>query len=98
MGAGVAYGVGKLIGFLVQMIGSSGFADWHVDRRQRAGMRACTTIALRWSARVSPLCCSASSCSALCSVSFFPPQNSDYSRVNVTLPPGSDAEADRGGR
>ena len=23
------------------------------------------------------------------SMSFFPPQNSDYSRVNITLPPGS---------
>ena len=29
--------------------------------------------------------------------SFFPPQNDDYSRVNITLPPGTHAQADRGG-
>ena len=29
--------------------------------------------------------------------SFFPPQNDDYSRVNIILPPGSTLEANRSG-
>ena len=88
VGTGVAYGVGRLIGFLVQFVGSGSFADWHA------------TVAARWNARmhdhrlamvgagVATLLLSIILFS-LCSVSFFPPQNSDYSRVNVTMPPGS---------
>src|SRR3954452_8974980 len=88
VGTGVAYGGGRLIRFLVQMAGSGSFADWHV------------TVAARWNARlhdhrlamvgagVATLLLSIILFS-LCSVSFFPPQNSDYSRVNVTMPPGS---------
>src|SRR3954471_6189698 len=86
--AGVAYGVGRLIRYLVQLVGSGSFADWHV------------TVAARWNARLhdhrlamvgaglATLLLSIVLFS-LCSVSFFPPQNSDYSRVNVTMPPGS---------
>ena len=88
VGAGVAYGAGKLIGFLVQLVGSRGFADWHA------------TIAARWNARMHDhrlVMVGAGLATlllsivlfALCSLSFFPPQNSDYSRVNITMPPGS---------
>src|SRR3954468_3064099 len=88
VGTGVAYGGGRLIRFLVQMAGSGSFADWHA------------TVAARWNARmhdhrlamvgagIATLLLSIVLFS-LCSVSFFPPQNSDYSRVNVTMPPGS---------
>ena len=88
VGTGVAYGVGRLIRFLAQLVGSDSFADWHA------------TLAARWNARlhdhrlamvgagVATLLLSITLFS-FCSVSFFPPQNSDYSRVNVTMPPGS---------
>ena len=83
-----AYGVGKLISFLVQLIGSSSFADWHA------------LVAARWNARMHDhrlAMVGAGLATLLLSIilfgtlstSFFPPQNSDYSRVNITLPPGS---------
>jgi multidrug efflux pump subunit AcrB len=84
----VAYSTGKLIGFVVRPIGSSGFAEWHA------------IVAARWNARMqdhrlamvgagfATLLVSVILFGTL-SVSFFPPQNSDYSRVNITLPPGA---------
>jgi multidrug efflux pump subunit AcrB len=87
IGAGLAYGAGKLIGFLVRQIGG-GFAEWHA------------IVAARWDARlrdhrlamvgagIATLLLSVILFGTL-SVSFFPPQNSDYSRVNITMPPGS---------
>jgi hypothetical protein len=33
LGGGVAYGVGKLIGFIIRLVGSSGFAEWHASCR-----------------------------------------------------------------
>src|SRR4051795_7465215 len=88
VGTGVAYGGGRPIRFPRQMAGSGSLADWHA------------TVAARWNARmhdhrlamvgagIATLLLSIVLFS-LCSVSFFPPQNSDYSRVNVTMPPGS---------
>jgi multidrug efflux pump subunit AcrB len=88
VGVGIAYGVGKLIRLLVQRIGSGAFADWH------------NIVAARWNARMHDhrlAMVGAGLATLLLSVvlfgtlsmSFFPPQNSDYSRVNITLPPGS---------
>jgi multidrug efflux pump subunit AcrB len=88
LGAALAYGVGKLIGWIVQNAGSEGFADWH------------GIVAARWNARlhdhrmamvaagIGTLLLSVVLFGTL-SMSFFPPQNDDYSRVNITLPPGS---------
>ncbi|MGE5562602.1 MAG: efflux RND transporter permease subunit [Bacillota bacterium] len=88
IGGFVAYLAGKLIGFLVQRIGSSGFASWQA------------IVAARWNARmqdhrltmvgagVATLLLSIVLFGTL-SMSFFPPQNSDYSRVNITMAPGS---------
>ena len=88
VGTLVAYGAGKLIGFIVGMIGSHGFAQWH------------STIAARWNARlkdhrlamvgagIGTLLLSIILFGTL-SVSFFPPQNNDFTRVNITLPPGT---------
>jgi multidrug efflux pump subunit AcrB len=89
-GCAIAYGFGKLIGFIVQAIGG-GFADWHA------------IAAARWKARLKDhrlTMVGVGVLTLLASVvifgnltqSFFPPQNSDYSRVNVTLPPGSTLE------
>src|SRR5437763_4642528 len=88
VGVGVAYGVGRLIRFVAQFVGSSSFAEWH------------GTVAARWNARMHDHRLAMVGAGvvtlllsivlfALCSVSFFPPQNSDYSRVNITMPPGS---------
>ncbi|NUT00937.1 MAG: efflux RND transporter permease subunit [Sphingomonas sp.] len=88
VGTAVAYGVGKLIGFLVGMVGSHGFADWHA------------TVAGRWNARlhdhrlamvgagIGTLLLSIILFGTL-SVSFFPPQNNDFTRVNITMAPGT---------
>jgi multidrug efflux pump subunit AcrB len=86
-GCAIAYGFGKLIGFIVQAVGGS-FADWHA------------IAAARWNARLKDhrlTMVGVGVLTLLASVvifgnltqSFFPPQNSDYSRVNITLPPGS---------
>jgi multidrug efflux pump subunit AcrB len=88
VGAGVAYGAGKLIGFVVRFVASGAFADWHA------------TLAARWNARLRDhrLAMVGAGLATLLlsiilfgtlSMSFFPPQNSDYSRVNITMPPGS---------
>ncbi|MEP7129545.1 MAG: efflux RND transporter permease subunit [Sphingomicrobium sp.] len=88
VGTGVAYGAGKLIGLLVRLVGSNSFADWH------------RIVAARWDGRMRDhrlAMVGAGLVTLLLSIilfgtlslSFFPPQNSDYSRVNITMPPGS---------
>ncbi len=79
----------KLIGFIVAhgrlaVRSANGTAS-----SRRAGMRACTTTAWRWSARASSRLLLSIVLFGTLSQSFFPPQNSDYSRVNITMPPGS---------
>jgi multidrug efflux pump subunit AcrB len=88
IGTGVAYGAGKLIGLIVRMIASGGFAEWH------------RVVAERWNARLHDhrmTMVGAGIATLLLSVilfgtlsqSFFPPQNDDYARINIVLPPGS---------
>ena len=88
LAAGAAYGAAKLLSWLVQLIGRGGFAEWH------------GIVSSRWSARMRDhrLAMVAAGFATLLlsvvlfgtlSMSFFPPQNSDYSRANITLPPGS---------
>jgi multidrug efflux pump subunit AcrB len=88
IGTGVAYGAGKLIGLVVRMIASGGFAEWH------------RVVAERWNARLHDhrmTMVGAGIATLLLSVilfgtlsqSFFPPQNDDYARINIILPPGS---------
>jgi multidrug efflux pump subunit AcrB len=85
---GLAYGTAKLIAILVQVVGSSEFAEWH------------SIFVARWNARMQDhrmAMVGAGGATLLLSVvlfgtlsvSFFPPQNSDYSRVNITMPPGT---------
>ncbi len=88
VGAAVAYGAAKLIAGLVQMVFSASFAEWHglVVARWNARMRDHRLAMV--GAGVVTLLLSVVLFGTL-SMSFFPPQNSDYSRVNITLPPGS---------
>jgi len=87
LAGGVAYGVGKLIGWIVARTGG-GFAEWHA------------IVAGRWNARLHDhrmTMVGAGIVTLLLSImlfgtlsqSFFPPQNDDYARVNIVLPPGS---------
>jgi multidrug efflux pump subunit AcrB len=90
IGAAVAYGVGKGIGWLIQRT-SGGFAHWH------------SVIAGHWNARlhdhrivmvgagIETLLMSVILFGTL-SMSFFPPQNNDFSRANITLAPGTTLE------
>ncbi|MEO6255609.1 MAG: efflux RND transporter permease subunit, partial [Sphingomicrobium sp.] len=87
VGGAFAYGVAKLIGLVIRTIGG-GFGQWH------------SVVAERWSARLHDhrlTMVGAGILTLLLSIvlfgtlsqSFFPPQNDDYARVNITLPPGS---------
>jgi multidrug efflux pump subunit AcrB len=90
VGGGVAYAVSKLISFVVRTIGGS-FGDWY------------DIAAARWDARLQDhrlamvfaglitLLLSAVLFGTL-PQSFFPPQNGDYSQVNIALAPGSTLE------
>ena len=88
LGAGVAYGAGKLIGLIVRMVGSRSYAEWH------------SVVAARWDARLQDhrmATVGAGIATLLLSIvlfgtlsqSFFPPQNEDFSRVNIVLAPGT---------
>jgi len=88
VGVAATYGAGKGIAWLVQRVGSERFAEWHgiVVGRWNARMRDHRLAMV--AAGVATLLLSIVLFGSL-SVSFFPPQNSDYSRVNITMPPGS---------
>lgn len=91
IGVAIAYGVGKLIGLLTRTIGSRGYSEWH------------GIVAGRWSARlhdhrlvmvgagIETLLVSIILFGTL-SMSFFPPQNNDFTRANITMAPGSTLE------
>src|SRR3954454_21933177 len=88
VGCAIGYAVAKLIRFVVQLVGSGSFADWHANLAARWNARLHDHRLAMVGAGVATLLLSIILFS-LCSVSFFPPQNSDYSRVNITMPPGS---------
>jgi multidrug efflux pump subunit AcrB len=88
VGTAAAYGATNLIGFLVPQVGGSNFASWQA------------IVAARWNARMQDhrlVMVAAGAATLLLSVvlfatlstSFFPPQNSDYSRANIVMAPGS---------
>jgi multidrug efflux pump subunit AcrB len=87
VGGAVAYALTKFISFIVRAIGGS-FGDWY------------DLVSARWDARLQDHRLSmvfAGLMTLLLSAvlfgtlpqSFFPPQNSDYSQVHITLAPGS---------
>ncbi len=88
VGTAVAYGATNLIGFLMPRISTHSFASWQ------------GIVAARWNARLQDhrlVMVAAGAATLLLSVvlfgtlstSFFPPQNSDYSRANIVMAPGS---------
>jgi multidrug efflux pump subunit AcrB len=88
IGTIVAYGAAKAIGFIVQRFGSAGFAEWHAIAAARWNARMQDHRLAMVGAGLATLLVSVILFGTL-SLSFFPPQNSDYSRVNITMPPGS---------
>jgi multidrug efflux pump subunit AcrB len=88
VGGAAAYGAAKGIGFLVQRIGTGGFAGWHAAFAARWNARMQDHRLAMVGAGLATLLISVILFGTL-SVSFFPPQNSDYSRVNITMPPGT---------
>ena len=86
--AGATYGAAKLVSYVVQLFGRGGFAGWHGIMSARWNARMHDHRLAMVGAGFGTLLLSVILFGTL-SMSFFPPQNSDYSRVNITLPPGS---------
>jgi multidrug efflux pump subunit AcrB len=87
-GAALAYGAAKLIVIIVQMVGGSGFREWHGIMANRWDARMHDHRLAMVAAGVVTLLLSFTLFGTL-SMSFFPPQNSDFSRANITMPPGT---------
>ena len=87
-GGGIAYGAGKLIGFIVRLVGSSGFAEWYANMAARWNARLQDHRMTMIGAGIATLLLSVVLFGTL-STSFFPPQNNDFSRANITLAPGT---------
>jgi multidrug efflux pump subunit AcrB len=88
VGAALAYGAAKLIARLVQMFGSAGFAEWHGIMVARWNARMHDHRLTMVGAGVGTLLLSVVLFGTL-PLSFFPPENDDFARVNVTLAPGT---------
>jgi len=87
VGSAVAYGAAKLIAFLVDMT-DGGFAEWYAVARARWNARMQDHRLTMVGAGIATLLLSIVLFGTL-SMSFFPPPNSDYSRANIVLAPGS---------
>jgi multidrug efflux pump subunit AcrB len=87
VGSAVAYGAAKLIAFLVDMT-DGGFAEWYAVARARWSARMQDHRLTMVGAGIATLLLSIVLFGTL-SMSFFPPPNSDYSRANIVLAPGS---------
>jgi multidrug efflux pump subunit AcrB len=88
VGAAAAYGAGKAIAYAVQVIAGGGFAEWHAIMVARWNARMRDHRMAMVGAGVVTLLLSAALFGTL-PLSFFPPQNDDFARINVTLPPGT---------
>jgi multidrug efflux pump subunit AcrB len=89
VGCAAAYYGGKGVSWLVQALwGHSRFGEWHALFVGRWNARMHDHRLAMVAAGVVTLLASVALFGTL-SQSFFPPQNDDYSRVNITLPPGS---------
>ena len=87
-GAAAGYGAAKLIAFLVQLIGGGGFAQWHGLVVERWNARKRDHRLAMVGAGIATLLFSIVLFGTL-PLSFFPPQNDDFARVNITLAPGT---------
>jgi multidrug efflux pump subunit AcrB len=85
---GLAYGAARLLASIVQMVASDSFADWHAIMVARWNARLHDHRLAMVAAGFATMLLSIVLFGSL-STSFFPPQNSDYSRANITMPPGT---------
>jgi len=90
IGIGVAYLVGKAIGWVVRTIGG-GFGEWHEIMAARWNARLHDHRLTMVGAGIETLMLSIILFGTL-SMSFFPPQNNDFTRANITMAPGSTLE------
>lgn len=88
VGSAVGYGATNLLGFLVPRISTASFRDWHAIASARWNARLRDHRLIMVAAGFGTLLLSVVLFGTL-STSFFPPQNSDYSRANITMAPGS---------
>ncbi|HYU95810.1 MAG TPA: efflux RND transporter permease subunit [Sphingomicrobium sp.] len=86
-GAALAYGVGKLIGLIVRVIGG-GFGEWHAYMTGRWDARLRDHRMAMVGAGIATLELTIVLIMTL-SMTFQPPLNLDFSAVTVTLPPGA---------
>ena len=91
VGAAVAYGAAKLIAILVQLFSRGGCGEWHAVMVDRWNARMKDHRLAMVGAGIATLLLSVILFGTL-SMSFFPPQNNDFSRVNIILPPGATLE------
>jgi multidrug efflux pump subunit AcrB len=82
----VTYALANLISMLLRKLG--GFGEWYGKVADRFNARLQDHRMAMVGAGVGTLLLSIVLFGTL-SISFFPPQNDDYSRINITLPPGS---------
>src|SRR3954447_18789951 len=87
VGGLVAYAVAKLLGFVVQSVGG-GFAEWHAIAAERFNARLQDHRMTMVGAGVATLLLSIVLFGTL-PLSFFPPENDDFARANITLAPGT---------
>src|SRR4051812_19284076 len=88
VGTAFSYGVTNLLGTLVPRISGADFAQWHAIVAARTNARLQDHRLAMVAAGFATLLLSIVLFGTL-STSFFPPQNSDYSRANITMAPGS---------
>jgi multidrug efflux pump subunit AcrB len=91
LGTAVAYGASNLIGVVVPRISTAAYGQWHAIASARWNARLQDHRLAMVAAGLATLLLSIVLFGTL-STSFFPPQNSDYSRANITMAPGSTLE------
>jgi multidrug efflux pump subunit AcrB len=87
-GSAAGYGATNLVGFIVPRISTPSYRDWHAIASGRWNARLRDHRLVMVAAGLGTLLLSVVLFGTL-STSFFPPQNSDYSRANITMAPGS---------
>src|SRR3954452_14168516 len=88
VGVALAYFAAKLIAWLMQAVASGGFADWHANMVARWNARMQDQRLAMIGPGIATLILTVALFGTL-PLSFFPPQNDDFARVNITLAPGS---------